>query len=167
MTRASQGYGAEAPLGSASGIIVRPARSRDSASWLRLRHALWPEGTEAEHEEEIGRFFARHASEPMAVLLAEDAEGRALGVVELSIRPCAEGCRAERVAYLEGWFVVPEARGRGVGRALIRAAEDWGRSQGCREFASDAQADNAVSAAAHRALGFDEAGLVRCFRKDL
>jgi len=87
--------------------------------------------------------------------------------VELSIRPQAEGCHTDRVAYLEGWFVVPQARGRGVGRALVAAAEAWGRSEGCREFASDAQADNAVSAAAHQALGFSEAGQVRCFRKDL
>ena len=71
------------------------------------------------------------------------------------------------MAYLEGWFVVPEARGRGVGRELIAAAEEWGRSQGCCEFASDTQADNEVSTAAHRALGFMEVGLVRCFRKDL
>jgi aminoglycoside 6'-N-acetyltransferase I len=71
------------------------------------------------------------------------------------------------VAYLEGWFVSPEARGTGVGRALIAAAEEWGRLQGCTEFASAAEADNDVSAAAHRAVGFTEAGLVRCFRKDL
>ncbi|MGH7515538.1 MAG: hypothetical protein ACREOQ_21760 [Gemmatimonadales bacterium] len=37
----------------------------------------------------------------------------------------------------------------------------------CREFASDTLADNAVSARAHRALGFDEVALIRCFRKPL
>ena len=89
------------------------------------------------------------------------------GLAELSIRAYAEGCSSDRVAYVEGWFVVPQARGHGVGRALIAAAEEWGRSQGCRELASDAEPDNAVSAAAHRALGFSEVGLVRCFRKDL
>jgi hypothetical protein len=41
------------------------------------------------------------------------------------------------------------------------------RSAGCTEFASDAEADNEVSAAAHRALGFEDVGLIRCFRKDL
>jgi len=50
---------------------------------------------------------------------------------------------------------------------LIAAAEEWGRSQGCREFASDAELDNDPSHAAHRALGFVEVGAVRCFRKDL
>jgi len=54
-----------------------------------------------------------------------------------------------------------------VDRALIAAAEQWGRAQGCRELASDAEPDNEVSAAAHRALRFEDVGLVRCFRKEL
>ena len=148
-------------------VPVRPASPKDAASWLRLRHALWPDSTEGEHREEIDRFFAGRAREPKAVLVAEDAAGQVIGVAELSIRPYAEGCHSDRVAYLEGWFVVPEASGRGVGRALIAAAEEWARSQGCGELASDAEAGNAVGAAAHRALGFTEVGLVRCFRKDL
>ena len=121
----------------------------------------------AEHREVIDRFFAGDAREPLAVLLAEDGAGCPVGLAELSIRAYAEGCGSNRVAYLEGWFVVPKARRSGVGQALIVAAEGWGRSQGCSEFASDAQPDNEVSAAAHRALGFIEVGLVRCFRKDL
>jgi aminoglycoside 6'-N-acetyltransferase I len=156
------------PLGgSPSMITVRPATPRDAPAWLQLRHALWPEGSEAEHREDIERFFAGDAREPLAVLLAEDGAGCPVGLAELSIRASAEGCRSDRVAYLEGWLVLPKARGQGVGRALIVEAEKWGRSQGCREFASDAQPDNEVSAAAHRALGFVEVGLVRCFRKDL
>jgi len=148
-------------------ITVRTAKTTDAAAWLQLRHALWPERLEVEHREEIERLFAGHLREPLAVLLAEDGAGCPVGLAELSIRAYAEGCRSDRVAYLEGWFVVPTALGRGVGRALIAAAEEWGRSQGCREFASDAQPDNEVSAAAHRALGFVDVGLVRCFRKDL
>ena len=90
-----------------------------------------------------------------------------VGVAELSIRPYAESCVTDRVAYLEGWFVEPSTRRRGVGRALVEAAEGRGRAQGCSEFASDAAPDNAVSIRAHRALGFTDAGLIRCFHKKL
>ena len=148
-------------------IAVRPVSKSDAEAWLLLRQALWPDGSEGEHREEIGRFFAGTASEPLAVLLAEDAEGHALGVAELSIRPCAEGCESRRVAYLEGWFVLPEARRQGVGRALVKAAENWGRGQGCSELASDTEPDNEPSVVAHRVIGFKDVGLVRCFRKDL
>src|SRR2546422_4564114 len=72
----------------------------------------------------------------------------------LSIRPYAEGCQGDRVAYLEGWFVVPRARGRGVGRALIAAAEDWGRAQGCRELASDAEPEDRKSTRLNSSHGY-------------
>lgn len=149
-------------------VTVREVKPEDASAWLQLRHALWPEGSKAEHGEEISRFFAgEFPRNPWVVLLAEDDDTRILGVAELSLRPYAEGCRSNPVAYLEGWFVLPEARGHGVGRALVAAAETWGRSQGCTEFASDTSPDNDVSAAAHRFLGFADVGTVRCFRKEL
>ena len=149
-------------------VIVRPARPADSTSWLQLREALWPECSAAEHREEVDRFFAgEFPRDPWAVLLAEDSGGCIVGFVEVSLRPYAEGCRGNPVAYLEGWFVLSEAREQGIGRALVEAAETWGRSQGCAELASDTSPDNHVSAAAHRSLGFADAGMVRCFRKDL
>lgn len=149
--------------------VVRPVTPRDAAAWLRMREALWPAeaGTPSDHPEEIARFFEGALHEPMAVLLAFDETGTPLGFVELSIRNYAEDCVTNRVAYLEGWYVDPAARRRGVGRALVAAAEDWGRAQGCTEFASDALIDNDVSAAAHGALGFAETVQIRCFRKDL
>ena len=149
-------------------VTVRLVKPDDSAAWLAMRVALWPEDTEAEHRKEIDQFFdGKFPRWPWSILLAEDVSGRPAGFAEVSIRPYAEGCRSNRVAYLEGWFVLPEERNRGVGRALVVAAEEWGRSQGCREFASDADPHNDVSKAAHGALGFVDVGLVRCFRKDL
>ncbi len=146
---------------------VRPVVRDDAVAWLRMRCDLWPDDTETEHRAEVERFFKGELREPLGVLLAVDAAGNSLGFAELSIRAYAEDCLTDRVAYLEGWYVAPNARRRGVGRALVAAAEDWGRAQGCTEFASDALLDNDVSAAAHKALGFDETVQLRCFRKDL
>lgn len=146
---------------------MRPATAADRGAWLRMRCALWPDGAEPDHRAEIDRFFAGPLADPLAVLIATDPAGAVLGFAELSIRAYAEGCLTNRVAYLEGWYVVPEARRRGVGRALVAGAEAWGRAQGCTEFASDALVDNEVSAKAHRALGFTETAQIRCFRKDI
>jgi aminoglycoside 6'-N-acetyltransferase I len=145
---------------------VRPATPQDAAAWLRMRDVLWPDET-GSHAQEIQRFFAGKLREPIAVLMAFDDSGAAVGFAELNIRNYAEDCMTDRVAYLEGWYVEPHARRRGVGRALIEAAEDWGRAQGCTEFGSDALIENDVSAAAHRALGFEETAQIRCFRKNL
>jgi aminoglycoside 6'-N-acetyltransferase I len=145
---------------------VRPATPEDSASWLKMRQALWPEGA-SDHTFEIASYFAGRLREPLQVLLAFDDEGKALGFVELNIRNYAEGCDTDQIAYLEGWYVDPEARQQGVGRALIQGAEQWAREEGCSEFASDALLDNEISAAAHRALGFTEVVQMRCFRKSL
>ena len=91
----------------------------------------------------------------------------AIALAEMLLNNLFDRFSGLRVAYLEGWYVVAEARRRGVGRALVEAAEAWGRSQGCTELASDTAHENEVSASAHRSLGFEDVGLVRCFRKRL
>jgi aminoglycoside 6'-N-acetyltransferase I len=146
---------------------VRPASLNDTASWLAMRNALWPDENGTSHATEIQQHFAGTLRPPLEVLLAVSGSGVCVGFVELSIRSYAEGCETDRVAYLEGWYVVPEARRQGVGRALISAAERWGVAQGCTEFGSDALIENEASAAAHRALGFSETAQIRCFRKSL
>ena len=148
-------------------ITVRSVIPDDADAWLRMRCALYDDAEEAELRQEIEDFIAGRAEEPKAVLIAEDDESRKVGLAELSIRPCAEGCTTNRVAYLEGWYVDPDARGMGVGGLLVKGAEEWGRSQGCTELASDTQIDNEASVAAHKALGFEDAGVIRCFRKEL
>jgi aminoglycoside 6'-N-acetyltransferase I len=154
-------------------IQVRHVGRHDAAQWTALRAALWPEDGLGSHAAEVERFFAEPrrgpGTMPEAVLVAETGGSAAalVGFAEVSRRAYAEGCETSPVGFLEGWFVVPERRRQGVGRALVAAAEAWARGLGCREFASDALAANTVSAEAHRALGFEEVEVIRCFRKDL
>lgn len=145
-------------------ITIRFVTPNDASLWLGLRRSLWPHASEDEHATDIAAFLSGHAREPLQVLIAFGQAGAAVGLAELSIRPYAEGCDTHHVACIEGWYVIPEARRQGVGTALVRAAEDWGRSQGCTEFASSAELANA---AAHTACGFTETGQIRCFRKAL
>jgi aminoglycoside 6'-N-acetyltransferase I len=155
--------------GTNSPPTVRHVTPADREAWLRLRNTFWPEDGLAALARDVDAFLAggAHVATLHAALLAVDGAGRAIGFAELSIRPYAEGCRTDRVCYLEGWYVDPGARQQGVGRALVEAAEVWGRARGCTEFASDAKLDNHRSAAAHAALGFTEVDRIRCFRKPL
>jgi aminoglycoside 6'-N-acetyltransferase I len=148
-------------------LRIRHAERRDVPAWSRLRHALWPDQAPEELQDEAEAFFSQPDSRLSAVLVAEGADGALAGFAELSLRPYAEDCRTSPVGFLEGWYVAPAFRRQGVGRALVQAAEAWAREQGCTEFGSDTQFDNQASIAAHRALGFDDAGAIRCFRKGL
>lgn len=148
-------------------VTVRSVIEADAEAWLGMREALWPESGDKYHATEVEQYFAGQLHMPLEVLIALDGRGVAIGFAELSIRPYAEGCATDRVAYLEGWYVAPEARRRGVGRALVAAAERWAIAQGCTEFGSDSLIENDISAAAHRALGFEEVEQIRCYRKAL
>jgi aminoglycoside 6'-N-acetyltransferase I len=143
----------------------RPLLPGDTDEWVRMRVALWPESSSAELAEEARTFFDE--TDPVAVLVSPRLEGGLCGFIELSIRPWTEGCRSRGVGYIEGWYVDPDVRQMGVGCDLVRAGEEWARSRGCTEMASDAVIDNAVSIAAHGALGYEQVERVVRFRKDL
>jgi len=138
----------------------------DMGTWCRMRRALWPDAAERDLIREAEAYFDG-ASFLEAVFLGEAPSDEPLGMLELSLRSVAEGCRTTPVPYVEGWYVVPEARRRGVGRDLVAAAETWARDRGYTEIASDALIDNPVSERAHLALGFEEVERAIHFRKDL
>jgi aminoglycoside 6'-N-acetyltransferase I len=89
------------------------------------------------------------------------------GFVEVSLRSRADGCDSTPVGSIEGWYVDGDMRRRGVGRAVVEAAEAWARSKGCRQMASDAELWNEVSHEAHGALGYEETACLVLFKKDL
>jgi aminoglycoside 6'-N-acetyltransferase I len=143
-------------------MVVRPVEPKDAAEWLEMRRALWPE----DHESEIRAYFAG-LWERQVVLVAETENGGLAGFVEVNIRNYAEDCESNNVGYVEGWFVREVYRLQGVGRMLVKAAEDWARAQGCTEMASDCLLENDVSLAAHLALDYEEVERIICFRKNL
>jgi hypothetical protein len=57
-------------------------------------------GLGRESSREVARFSCGLSLEPLAVSVGDDQTGQSVGIAELSIRPCAEGCRTNQVAYL-------------------------------------------------------------------
>lgn len=146
-------------------MIIRPVRPDDVNDWLAMRQALWPEPAELLHRKEMAKLLSD--MERSTALVCEREQGSLVGFAEVSLREWAEGCVSSPVGYLEGWYVRPEFRGRGVGRQLVEAAEDWARARGCTEMGSDTDLGNTQSEAAHRRLGFEIAARVTAFRKHL
>lgn len=56
---------------------------------------------------------------------------------------------------LEDLFVDPEARGSGVGRALVEAAFGQARERGCARMELDVNEVNGAAVALYRSLGFE------------
>jgi aminoglycoside 6'-N-acetyltransferase I len=148
---------------------IRRATVEDAPAHAGLRAKLWPDAERAELRTEAQAMLAGNSPSglPEAAFVAEDA-GRVVGFVEVGLRSHADGCDPHRpVGFLEGWYVEPDLRRRGVGRALIAAAEAWSREQGCREMASDTWIDHPESQRAHAALGFEVVDRCVHFRKPI
>ena len=151
-------------------VHIRQAKPADREQLSRLREVLWPQSSAAEHARELEPVLAGDTpgSMPLVNFVAETADGTLTGFAEVDLRSHADGCDAARpVGYLEGWYVTEEYRGRGIGRRLLSAAEDWARSHGCLEMASDTWIDNALSQTCHEALGFEVVDRCVHYRKRL
>ncbi|MHB1559165.1 MAG: aminoglycoside 6'-N-acetyltransferase [Isosphaeraceae bacterium] len=145
-------------------VTIRTVRPEDRIEWLRMRKALWEDCPDDQQLREIEDNLA---SDVDAVFVAERPGGGLCGFLEAALRSRADGCESTPVGYIEGWYVDEDMRRRGVGRALVEAAEAWARSRGCRQMASDAELWNAVSHASHGALGYEETARLVHFKKDL
>jgi len=151
-------------LGGLADFHVRPLQPIDLDEHVRMRIALWPD----EDPVDLAHTAPFLEDPNQVAFVAERATGsRLCGMVEASIRPFANGVDEQPCAFVEGWWVDPDARRGGVGRALIAAVEDWARQRGFRQLGSDALIENDLSYMAHLALGFEERERTINFRKFL
>jgi aminoglycoside 6'-N-acetyltransferase I len=148
-------------------MTVRLAMQTDVDAWCAMRAALWPDEDADELRREADAYFRAPDRRLAAVFIGVDSSARAVGMLELSLRPYADGCTASPVPYVEGWYVAEAARRQRIGRALMDAAERWAVEQGYDEMASDVLIGNAPSLRAHGALGFDEVERAIHLRKQL
>lgn len=143
---------------------IRRLQEKDLNEWFRLRKMLWDESSDEEHKVEMLDIYEH--TETQLVLVCESNE-KLIGFLEASIRPFVEDCHSDNVGYLEGWFVEPDYRRFGIGRKLVREAENWARRKGATEMASDAEIGNEMSLKAHLNIGYIETSRLVHLRKDL
>ena len=124
----------------------------------QLREELWPESSAEEHARELAPLLVekKYGTMPLAIFVAEAESGELAGFLEAGLRSHADGCDPRHaVGFVEGWFVSKNYRRRGIGTLLLTAAEEWARSQGCSEMASDTWIDHDLSQRVHEALKFE------------
>jgi aminoglycoside 6'-N-acetyltransferase I len=144
--------------------LVRRATGADKPEWLRMRRLLWPDYSAQGLAAEMDSILA-NPLEP--VFVAERPDGSLGGFLEAGTRKYADGCETSPVGYIEGWFVDADLRGRGLGHALVTAAEGWARAQRLQEMGSDTELTNEGSIRAHLALGYRDAEHLVHFIKKL
>jgi aminoglycoside 6'-N-acetyltransferase I len=145
-------------------ISIRRAFQADKKEWLRMRLLLWPYGTAEGFSSDMDGLLA----DPLTPVFVVARPGGGLGgFLEAGTRAYAEGCEGSPVGYIEGWYVDEDLRKQGIGKALVEAAEEWARSQGLTEIASDTWLENEASIQAHLKMGYEEAERLVHFVKKL
>lgn len=134
-------------------ITIRRAAPTDKPEWLRMRLALWPDSSAEEFAPELDNILADQLT---PVFVAARANGKLGGFLEGGTRKYADGCETSPVGYLEGLYVDEDLRGQGIAILLMNAAEDWARSLGCQEMASDTWLENEASIQLHLKRGYEE-----------
>lgn len=147
-----------------SAITVRPAQPDDFEGWKPLwdgYNAFYGrEGATALPAEMTAltwqRFFDPY--EPMFALVAEEPGGRLLGLVHYLLHRTT--IRVGPNCYLQDLFTAAEARGRGVGRALIEGVYEDARRRGVQRVYWHTQNTNTTARALYDRVGVNPGFMV-------
>jgi len=141
-------------------LTIRPARSGDRDWILSLAPRLHDFGPPPWRPRDVmdravtdsidGGLTSPEADQ--TVLVAEGAAGERLGFIHL--HAAKDFHTGERHGHVSDIVVAPEAEGRGVGAALMAAAEDWARGLDFRLLSLHVFADNARARALYERLGY-------------
>ena len=134
-------------------VRVRPARAADLEELAGLEQ-LFP-GDRLDSRQL--RHLVTRAN--AAVLVAEEA-GEIVGDAVALFRRNSRGARLFTLA------VAPEARGRGVARALLDEVEAEARARGCGDVRREVREDNAAAIGLYRSRGYRDAGRAEGYYED-
>lgn len=151
-------------------VTVRRAQPGDAAALVELASAVGsePEGwlisgatwRSTADERRYLRAVRRH---PDAAVLVAEEDGAIVGRLSLARDPHPA---SRHVADL-GLMVAASHRRRGVGRALLRAAEEWARSAGVAKLELHVFPWNEAGLALYEACGYEREGYRRAhYRRD-
>lgn len=105
-------------------------------------------------DEEVLRRVLSDDSLEAVIFIAEDGGGNPLGFIHLNV--AEDYYTRERHGHISDVVVASEGEGRGAGKALMKAAEDWVRMQGFRWLTLNVFTRNTRAKALYEKLGYGE-----------
>jgi ribosomal protein S18 acetylase RimI-like enzyme len=139
------------------GPLIRPARTDDGEALNLLDRETWSHLHAVAPPPAPGQpfFDERH---PVDGLLVAELDGEVVGYVRVG-RPTPLRVNAH-VLQVQGLVLAERARGRGLGKALMRAAEDHARRRGARRLTLRVLGHNAPARALYSSLGYAVEGVL-------
>jgi PhnO protein len=135
-------------------VTIRDAGPDDAARLMPLLEALgYPAAADAIGE----RLRALLSTDPGARVLVAAIDGELVGFATLHSTPVLH--RATPVGRITGIAVRPSARGAGVGRELVRAAESHFREQGFQRIEVTSGPMHEDAYPFYRRLGYTDQGV--------
>ena len=151
------------------GVTIRPRTDDDFESLVDLdlasaRHhaAIDPAFYRVPERPAVAAFLARRLAELDGDILVAVADGAVVGMVGVAVQePPDPGAVIRAVPTVDlGISVAEEWRGRGVGQALMAAAERWARERGASRMVLDMSAENDGALRFYERLGYRRHGLL-------
>ena len=104
-------------------------------------------------EEILSRVLLENPAESV-IFVAEDENRTPLGFIHLKV--AEDFYNAEKNGHISDIIVAPEGEGRGVGKALMKAGEDWARSQGFKWLTLNVFGKNERARKLYEKIGYGE-----------
>ncbi|HET6906809.1 MAG TPA: GNAT family N-acetyltransferase [Rhodanobacteraceae bacterium] len=123
-------------------VRIRRARPPDLDALTALEEASF------DHDRVSRAQFRRHIVSNSAAVLVAEERGRVLGGALLFFRRGARSARLYSIAIAHG------ARGQGLGKALLEAAEREARKRGSTAMRLEVRTDNAAAIALYEKRGY-------------
>jgi len=135
-------------------IRVRRARAADLPRLVEIEHQVFAT------DRMSARQWRAHAANPKADVLVALRDGTIAGAAVVFFHA------SHRVARLYSIAVAPEARGAGVGEALLAAAERGARARGRAAFRLEVRTDNAAARRLYERRGYRAFGTKANYYED-
>jgi GNAT superfamily N-acetyltransferase len=153
------------PRRGVTGVEVRTASIEDldtiaRLSLVELRHRSTPPIYGPPDPRSVADLVVQHRAlhEGGAVHFLARLDGQDVGLLTIELTSPAPRLCPDAQPYISPTATLPEARGRGVGHALVAAALDWAQVHGYRWVSVDFQSANPLSRPFWLGVGFRPTG---------